>query len=806
MAQMTVRASGPKNAKIMIIGDFPHEQDLRRGEPFIGGGGFELTKMLTEAGIRRDDCYMTLVMKTRCYPNELHIIEKKKDQQPSHIYFQGKFITQRLYDACMELRDEIDRVKPNVICTVGDLALFAVTGVTSSYNYRSSIMDSVLTPGYKVIPTLRSDIIHTQYARRPWMVHDLKRVKKNSLTPGLFHRDYKLLIAADNSDQWFETMGNRINDLINNLDAGQEHGDFNMPLACDIETRGGHITCISFAWSATEGLCVQLCPTRNPEGFWTAEQEAHLVGLMVAVLSHPNVLLVGQNFNYDLQYIFRHWSILPSNVADTMLMQHSAFSTLPKNLGFLSSMYCEDHLYWKDDRTDWKEGEDGEDEMKYWEYCATDSCRTLAVYHVLKSVLKSLGLEKVNEFQQNLRARVLNAMIRGVRIDHQKRNELSMTLLKESEKRKHWMREVLGYEINTNSPKQMSDFFYRQMGIKPLRGKSGGLTTGKAALPIIGTREPILWPIIRKISELRSLGVFHSTFVLAGLDRDKRMRCTFNVAGTETYRFASSKNAFGTGMNMQNIPKGGDTGDLEDSLELPNIRELFIPDPGMTMFDIDLDSADARIVAWESDCQWLKKCFKEGKKPYVEIMKEYYQDESKNKKSPEYPMFKALCHGTHYMGTAEGIAPRIGLDIGVTKKIQDWYLTLNHEIRDWHEEIKKQVKGRRYVENAFGYRVYFFDKPEGNIFNQAVADVPQSSVACLINRIWDELEQQLPVERLQILLQVHDSLVGQFKTSEKEKMLASIGRIGNGIVVPYSDPLYIPMGIVSSEISWGACQ
>jgi uracil-DNA glycosylase family 4 len=801
MAQMTVTASGPKNAKIMIVGDGPSEQCLRRGEPFIGAGGFELTKMLTEAGIRRDDCYMTLVMKSRLYPNELNIIEKKKDRQPNHIYFQGHFITQKLYDACMALRDEVELVKPNVICTVGDLALFALTGQLSSYNYRSSIMDSALTAGYKVIPTLRSDIIHTQYARRPWMVHDLKRVKKNSLTPGLFHRDYKLLIAVDNSNQWFETILHKLYWLDGGLKINKHK-----EVSCDIETRGGHITCISFAWSPTEALCVQLAPLRNPEGFWSTEQESRLVKTMCDVLMNRNVLLVGQNFNYDLQYIFRHWGILPSNVADTMLMQHSAFSTLPKNLGFLSSMYCEDHLYWKDDRTDWKEGEDGEDEMKYWEYCATDSCRTLAVYHVLKSVLKSLGLEKVNEFQQRLRARVLNAMIRGVRIDHQKRNDLSLTLMQEMENRKHWLREVIGYELNPRSPVQMQDFFYRQMGLKKLMSKTGGVTTADAALQTLGAREPILWPIIRKISEMRSLGVFHSTFVLAGLDIDKRMRCSFNVAGTETYRFSSSKNAFGTGMNMQNIPKGGDTGELEDSLELPNIRELFIPDPGMTMFDIDLDSADARIVAWESDCQWLKKCFKDGKKPYVEIMKEYYQDDSKSKKSPEYSMFKSLCHGTHYMGTAEGIAPRIGLDVRHTQQIQDWYFSKNPEIRQWHEEIKKQVKGRRYVENAFGYRVYFFDKPEGNIFNQAVADVPQSSVACLINRIWDELEEQLPTDRLQILLQVHDSLVGQFKTSEKEEMLAHIGRIGNGIVVPYSDPLYIPMGIVSSEKSWGECE
>ena len=350
-------------------------------------------------------------------------------------------------------------------------------------------------------------------------------------------------------------------------------------------------------------------------------------------MSHP-VLLVGQNFNYDLQYIHRHWGILPTNVADTMLMQHSCFSSLPKNLGFLSSMYCDDHLYWKDDRTDWKEGEDGEDEMKYWEYCTTDSCRTLAIYHVLKSVIKQMGLEKVNEFQQQLRARVLNAMIRGVRIDLEKRNQLSMSLMEEAAKRNQWMREVVGYDINIRSPKQMQDFFYRQMGVKPLTVEDWrGDYSRCGATNHWGARADSMADHPQNLRATLPRGV-PLTFVLAGLDIDKRMRCTFNVAGTETYRFASSKNAFGTGMNLQNIPKGGDTGDLEDSLELPNIRELFIPDPGKTIVDIDLDSADARIVAWESDCQWLKKCFKEGKKPYVEIMKEYYQDDTKSKKSP----------------------------------------------------------------------------------------------------------------------------------------------------------------------------
>jgi len=801
MAQMMVRPSGPKNAKIMVVGDFAHEMCLRRGEPFIGGGGFELSKLLSDAGIRRDDCYLTLVLKTRSYPNELNIIDKKKDRQPNHVFFQGHYITQKLYDACIALREEVELVKPNVICTVGDLALFALTGVTSSFNYRSSIMDSVLTPGYKVIPTLRSDIIHTQYARRPWMLHDLKRVKANSLAPGVFHRDYKLLIAVDNSGQWLNTILDKL-DWISEVHLARP----DTPLSCDIETRGGHITCISFAWSATEGICIQLCPIRNPEGFWGATEETVLVNRMIEILMHPNVLLVGQNFNYDLQYIFRHWGILPTNVADTMLMQHSAFSNLPKNLGFLSSMYCEDHLYWKDDRTDWKEGEDGEDEMKYWEYCATDSCRTLAVYHTLKSVLKAMNLEKVNEFQQRLRPKVLKSMIRGVRVDQQKRSDLSLTLMREVESRKHWMREVVGYEINYRSPMQMQDFFYRQMGLKPITNRAtGGITTNDAALQSLGAKEPILWPVIRKISELRSLGVFHSTFVLAPLDNDRRMRCSFNIAGTETYRFSSSKNAFGTGMNLQNVPKGGDTSDLEGALELPNVRELFIPDDNQTFFDIDLDSADLRIVTWESDCQWMKENFKAGRKPYVEVMREYYHDNTmtKNSHPREYAQFKSLCHGTNYLGTAEGIAPRIGLNVAETERIQRWYFQLCPEIKKWQDDIKKQVSGRRYVENAFGYRNYFFDKIEGTIFNQAVAWIPQSSVACLINRAYVAIDDAYG-DWIEILLQVHDSLAGQFPSGRKEEALKLIQEAAS-IAIPYDDPLFIPVGVVSSDKSWGSC-
>jgi DNA polymerase I-like protein with 3'-5' exonuclease and polymerase domains/uracil-DNA glycosylase len=792
---MTIQPTGPIDAKVLIVGEFPNEGDLRRNEPFIGGAGFEFTKMLQEAGLRRDDCYLTYVMKERVYGQSLSslIAEKKKDITPQHVLYRGKYVMPEVVDAVEALRREIERVRPNVVCTSGNLALWALTGEWSSFAWRSSVMESTLVPGQKVVPTLGFGIVNQQWSQRPIIVHDLKRIQRQSKTAEIPSRNKEFLIPTDNSEIEFQKINNKLVSL------SQQPS---MKIGGDIETRAGHISSIAFAWSPDEALCVPLMAANKSEGFWSEEQESSLVWLILHVMRNHTV--VGQNWNYDAQYIFRHWHFQCPRIHDTMIQQHSCFSNLPKNLAFLSSMYCEDHLYWKDDRTGWENDPDGEGEQQYWRYNCTDAARTLAIHNVLSSVSQGLGLVQVDEFQQNLRQRVLNTMIRGVRVDHKKRAQFGLSIMDEVSKREHWLREVTGQELNIKSPKQMADFFFRQMGQREIKNrKTGGITTNDEALQKISSREPILLPVTRTISQLRSLGVFNSTFVQAPLDIDGRMRCDYNVAGTETYRFASRQNAFGSGMNLQNIPKGGDM----DGLDLPNIREMFIPDDGMTMFDIDLDSADLRIVTWESDCKWMKEQFASGRKPYVEVMKEYYRDPTKNKNSPEYKIFKSLCHGTNYLGTADGIAPRIGLLVHETERIQKWYYEMCPEIKKWQDEIKKQVSGRRYVENAYGYRNYFFDKIEGTIFNQAVAWVPQSGVACLINRIWAALEDDpvLAEMLLAILMQVHDSLVGQFSAHMKEKAKARIIEVASSVVMPYKDPLYIPVGIVTSDKSWGEC-
>ena len=87
---------------------------------------------------------------------------------------------------------------------------------------------------------------------------------------------------------------------------------------------------------------------------------------------------------------------------------------------------------------------------------------------------------------------------------------------------------------------------------------------------------------------------------------------------------------------------------------------------------------------------------------------------------------------------------------------------------------------------------------------EALAWIPQSSVANYIDRVWLRIHDHIP--EVQVLLQVHDSLCGQFPTHLKHPCLARMREEAAKVVIPYDDPLVIPVGIKTSDKSWGACE
>jgi uracil-DNA glycosylase family 4 len=107
-----VPGEGPGNARIMLIGEAPGREEDLQGRPFAGRAGKVLDDVLREAGLRRQDIFITSVVK--CRPPRNRVPRK------------GEVAT----CVAAHLRRQIEVISPDIICLLGGVAVGALLGAT----------------------------------------------------------------------------------------------------------------------------------------------------------------------------------------------------------------------------------------------------------------------------------------------------------------------------------------------------------------------------------------------------------------------------------------------------------------------------------------------------------------------------------------------------------------------------------------------------------------------------------------------------------------------------------------------------
>lgn len=105
-----VFGEGDPNADIMFIGEAPGFHEDQQGRPFVGAAGKLLSELLASIGLRRDDVYITNVLKCRPPGN--------RDPRPEEIAFCKPF-----------LLEQIEAIDPIIICTLGNFATKLITNL-----------------------------------------------------------------------------------------------------------------------------------------------------------------------------------------------------------------------------------------------------------------------------------------------------------------------------------------------------------------------------------------------------------------------------------------------------------------------------------------------------------------------------------------------------------------------------------------------------------------------------------------------------------------------------------------------------
>ncbi len=359
-------SSGNPSAPIWIIGEAPGPNDIEG--PFTGSSGFELTKMLNEAKINRQHCFMGNVADKLQTEYKLKATAAK---ELGIVRVDGLYPTPNAEAGRARIRSLIHEHNPSLVIALGNLALWAITGKIGITKWRGSILPLPQNRG-KCVPTFNPAGVMKNWAWRWISVQDFRRAKKESTFEGIHKPKWEFIIQPN-----LDTTLGFLKEL-------------NGVVATDIETRGNQISCVGIATSKLHAISIPFMSIENPEGYWSKADEYLVTLAMRDALCRPGVGSIFHNGLFDVQYFCKQWGYAPTVEADTMLMQHAAFSGLRKSLDFISSLYCEYYCYWKEDGKLWNPKTHSENQ--HWIYNCTDCTYTYENWEELKLVLGKLDL------------------------------------------------------------------------------------------------------------------------------------------------------------------------------------------------------------------------------------------------------------------------------------------------------------------------------------------------------------------------------------------------------------------------------
>lgn len=817
--------------RIAIVGEAPGRDEHYQDAPFVGISGRLLTQFLSKAHIIREACFIGNICQYRPEDNDI-----------SRFTFDGPEINEGL----VELTKDLNKFNPNIILLLGKTALRAALGKDNIGDWRGSLFISQIPGpfyGRKCIASYHPAACLRQWEWSPLLMMDIKKCKDESYDNQL-NLPERTLLANPKFDE--------LRDELDNILRSKPK------LSCDIEGGVNSFPCCSLAGSSNMSIIV---PLSNMDGtsYWpTEDEELEITKRFVAIMADSKIHKIFQNGLYDrfvLQY--GHNTFVAGNTDDTMLQFWEMYCELEKSLGFQGSILTKEQ-YYKFERK-------AADRETFYRYCCKDSALTFEVSEKLDKILTAPQKEHYY-FNVALLNALLYMELRGIQYDSKLAKSRLLEINHQIYELQHSLDSIAGnnfpwdfdrqasilkvqselctkrdptrpkkgneesYEwciqILTSTPKltksdlgrlnieaglsmniksiKFKGFLYDNLKL-PKQYKDEKLTTDYEALLKLQKKQPH-----QAVEIALDLGMMRTRAQMLEIhaDNDGRIRCGYNIVGTETGRLSCYTSPTGSGYNLQTIPSENPLRKPTDPLR-QGMRDLFICDPEHYFFQCDLKGADGWTVgaymAMLGDSTMLDD-LKFGLKPASIVcyllrhgghsldgkgrpeIKELLKEVSKE--DWDYFACKQGIWMTCYLGGAAKMATviliqsegKVNMSLADAKTFQNCVFA-RYRVRTWHSWMGHELRRNNNTLTApNGFKRRFFGRDD-EILGQALAHMPQVITTYATNkamfRLWTDQENRTwqstmaqrngqPTCQLKIqpLHQVHDALCGQFKITD----------------------------------------
>jgi DNA polymerase I-like protein with 3'-5' exonuclease and polymerase domains len=455
-----------------------------------------------------------------------------------------------------------------------------------------------------------------------------------------------------------------------------------------------------------------------------------------------NPLLENQNILYDLDYLL-DFGVEPGGINfDPMTAMNVAYPEFDKGLDFTTMLYTF-YPYYKDEGKTWNKKEPDE---KTFTYNCKDMVSTPKVSQAVRRDLTEGGL--ISTYENRVRRFLpigLEMQRNRLRLDREWHGRLAAFLKTERERRQAELDQLVGRPINVKSTPAVATLLYEELRL-PVKHKRGtdSVTTDEDTLRELRASHPNV-PQLNLILQIRHLRTKESNYINVDFDIDPDgehyLGYMARVSFAKTGRWSFSQSPKWRGSSPQTVPK--------------IMRLMYCPPPGSVFWQRDLSQAEARIVAWLSNCRFLLNVFASPIKIHKVVGGGIFRKRPEDIESDsiEYDVSKRIVHAYNYMMAYKKLAITANIPLDFARYTYDNYGIQVPEISEWHRSIKQLacIKGClvtpmgrvRQLYKACGALAHTGQLPD-EIWRDLVSYIPQATVPDILNEAMFELWDNLP--------------------------------------------------------------
>lgn len=349
-----------------------------------------------------------------------------------------------------------------------------------------------------------------------------------------------------------------------------------------------------------------------------------------------------------------------------------------------------------------------------------------------------------------------------------------------------------GKEFNINSPKQLGEILFEDLGLTCKKKKTKtGYSTDAETLEELRSESPIIDDILeyRQVTKLRST---YAVALPAASDKNDRIHTDFKQALTATGRLSSAD------PNLQNIPIRTKMG--------REMRRYFISDDGYTLVDADYSQIELRLLAHIADDYTMKEAFITGEDIHRKTAAAVFGIPEDQVTEEMRKRAKAVNFGIIYGISGFSLSKDIGTTVAEATRYIKNYLLNYLSISEYLEKVVEDAKNDGYTATILGRRRYIPELTAQNgamrAFGKRVAmNAPiQGSAADIMKLAMINVHNRLKREKLdaKIVMQVHDELVIEVRDDQVEICKSILKEEMEG-VIDISVPLTVD---VTSGKNW----